>query len=80
MEEIGKIPCKFPVAGNSALETGFAGLHPPPSSPTKPQIPAPTPDRPFSERHAEEESAGIAWTSGLKALGKFSAQPVHHRL
>jgi hypothetical protein len=33
MEEIGKIPCKFPVAGNSALETGFAGLHPPPPSP-----------------------------------------------
>ena len=39
-----KIFRKFPVP---ALETGFARLFPPPSSPTKPQIPAPTSDRPF---------------------------------
>ena len=51
---------KFPVP---ALETSFAGLHPPPSSPTEPRIPGPSLNRPFLWvfSPASFRSFGLRW-------------------
>ena len=68
-----KFPAITLLPGNLALETGFAGLPPPPSSPTKPQISRPSQNRPFLWGFPPLSFCSFSLRGHFRSLGPISA-------